>query len=858
MVVSVSADSTEIFFGWDGNRYHPPNGQPKIGLAFSGGGARGLSQVGVLKALEESGVELGAIAGTSIGGIIGGLYASGYSAEELEEIIKKTNFSALFSNRPQRTTMLLTQRPEKERFLVSLRFDGFKPYIPQALTAGQKLSDMLTRLTLRANYLSGGDFSKLKIPFRAVTTDIVNGRAEILSEGNLADAMRSTMAFPLAFTGVEMEDKILMDGGMLNPIPVDIVRDMNSDLGLYVALNTTSDLLPKEKISDPIDIANQVTSIMTMDKMLDGLEKADVVIMPEIAGYNSTDFDKAESLIELGYRAGLKARREIIQKLRRSDLVDSVYITDIQFNSLPPGFDKDLISIKPGQFILKNRLQETMIDFYNTYDLFTASMIISYRGNTSDAYKSAELKINMVSKPEKYRLKYVINGNTVFDDSTIISLLNDGNQKLCSEDFLKLSTQLEEMYKKERFDLAHIRNMNYWPERQTVEIDIDEGIIEKIDIEGNKRTKRWLISSNFPLDESQPFNSLRAAKGIANIYATDLFDRVTMNILPGQKGAIIDIKVEEKKYTQLRLGWRWDDEYRSEEFIELLNDNLLGTGQEFLIHAQYANRRQKYDISLKADRFFSTYLTYKIRAFYDILDRKLYDDEGDSYGSVRMDNFGVEFILGQQIARFGTVTGEIGWKEIESQYSPGGISDRIKLRTITFRSLVETINKQPFPTSGKKHLFYAQLAADILGGEIDYTKFFSSIESYFPLTDKINFHPKISVGFTDTKHMIPISEQFYIGGHYSFYGFNTDELTGAKAILGNMELRYKLPYRFYLYGRYDLGEVYSTLDEIKLRNLRHGYGISLAFDSPIGPIDFGYGKSGSHPDCFYINIGLMF
>ncbi len=858
MIASAMADSTRIFVGWDGNSYHPPDVRPKIGLAFSGGGARGLAQVGVLKALEESGLEIGAIAGTSIGGVIGGLYASGFSAKELEEIINNTDFYGLFSNRPQRTTMLLTQRSEKERFIASIRFDGFKPYIPRAITAGQKLTDLLTRLTLRANYISGGGFSELKIPFRSVTTDIVSGRKEVLSKGNLADAMRSTMAFPLAFTGVETDDKILMDGGMLDPIPVDVLREMEPNLGLYVAVNTTSDLLPKDKIGDPIDIANQVTSIMTMDKLINGLEKADVIIMPEIAGYSSTDFDKAKELIDLGYRAGMKARREIEQKLRRKSLIDSIYISDIEFGTLPPDFDTGLIVLKSGRFILFDDLRKMASSIYETYDLFSISIAIDSWKNPAVDFKTARLKIDLVSKPEKHNLKYIITGNTVFDDSTIISVLNGGSRKLCSEDLLLLSTRLEEMYKREHFDLAHIRSMDYLPDRQIMEINIDEAIIEKIEISGNTKTKRWLIKSNFPLDESKPFNSRQAGKGVANIYATDLFDRVTMNILPGENGAIVEIKVEEKKYTQLRLGWRWDDEYRSEEFAELLNDNLLGTGQEFLLHAQYANRRQKYDVSLKADRFFSTYLTYKIRAFYDILDRKLYDEKGEWDSSVRLDNFGIEFILGQQIARFGAVTGEIGWKEIKSKYTPGTETDRIKLRTITFRSLVETINKQPFPTEGKKHLFYAQLAADILGGETNYTKFFSSIESYYPITDNFNFHPKISVGFTDTKHVVPISEQFYIGGHYSFYGYNTDELSGAKTILGNMEFRYKLPYRLYLYARYDLGDVYSTLDEIKLRNLRHGYGVSLAFDSPIGPVDFGYGKSGNHPDRFYIDIGLMF
>jgi len=858
IIVSATADTGQIFIGWDGSRFYPSGSSPKIGLAFSGGGARGLAQIGVLRALEESDLKISAIAGTSIGGVIGGLYASGFSAEELERIIGDTDFNSLFSNRPLRTTMLLTQRPEKERFLLSVRFNGFIPYIPQALTAGQKLSDLLTRLTLRANYVSGGDFSKLKIPFRSITTDIVHGRQEILSKGNLADAMRSTMAFPLAFTGVEYGDKILMDGGMLNPVPIDIVSDIDRNLDLLIAINTTSDLLPKEKITNPIDIANQVTSIMTMDKMIEGLEKADVIITPEISPYSSTDFNKSKELTKRGYIAGKKAGQEIMKKLRRKDYADSIYITDILPGNLPDKFNSSLIPFDSGQFIHRSDLKKLANRLYENLDLFSVSIDINYQGKPATGYQAAAIKINMITKPAKKDLTYLVNGNSVYDDSTIVSILNGEGKRLSSEDISFLLDSVEVMYKSKRFDLAHIRSVNYRPIKETIEINIDEAIIERIEISGNRKTKRWLIKSNFPLSEGEPFNSLDAGKGVANIYATDLFDRVTMNILPGEKGAIIKINVEEKKYTQIRIGWRWDDEYQSEEFLELLNDNLMGTGQEFLIHARYADRRQKYEVSLKADRFFSTYLTYKIRTFYNILDRKYYNDEGQSDESVCEEIFGFEFILGQQIARFGTVTGEIGWKEVKSKLSPGDVTDRIKLRAITFRSMVETIDKFPFPTEGKKHLFYAQLAADVLGGETKYTKFYSSIESYFPVTNNFNFHPRISIGFTDTKYVMPVSEQFYVGGHYSFYGYSTDELVGAKIILGNMELRYKLPYRFYIYARYDFGEVYSTLDEIKLRNLRHGYGVSLSYNSPLGAIDFGYGKSGRHPDRFYIDIGLMF
>ncbi|MCP4706131.1 MAG: BamA/TamA family outer membrane protein, partial [candidate division Zixibacteria bacterium] len=206
----------------------------------------------------------------------------------------------------------------------------------------------------------------------------------------------------------------------------------------------------------------------------------------------------------------------------------------------------------------------------------------------------------------------------------------------------------------------------------------------------------------------------------------------------------------EKKYSQIRLGWHWHDEYKSEQFVELLDDNLFGTGQEYLIHAQYAPRQQKYEITLKADRFFSSYFTYKIKTYYHLLQRYFFDGNGHSIGDIRENRRGIEFMLGQQIARFGTVTGEIRWEDIETKSYPDGSYAKIKLRTATIRSQVETINKYPFPTEGKKHSFYLEFATDLLGGETRYTKGFSSVESYIPITDNINLHPKFSIGWTET------------------------------------------------------------------------------------------------------------
>jgi len=857
IAISALADKTSIRLGWNGNQYYTPKDGGQIGLALSGGGARGLAQIGVLKAFEEADLNIGGIAGTSIGGIIGGLYAAGYTASELDSIISDIDFNKLFSNKPARTSMFLTQREEMERYILSIRFDGFKPYIPQALTTGQQLSGLLSSLTLKANYISGGDFNKLRIPYRAVTTDIVSGEEKVLYQGNLADAMRATMAFPLAFTGVETGDMILMDGGMVDPIPVKVVRRLNPDLDLIVAVNTTSELLPRDKINNPVDIANQATSIMTMDKLAEALESADLVVTPDIEPYLGIDFENADSLIGLGYRAGKKVIPEIRQKLRATENSNVYSVRKVVFKNSAPEVNDELFSIKPGDIVTEDSLWAAARSFYQDAQLFFLKIDI-IPDNNLGGNNDCILEVDAVRQLYFRNLDIIFSGNSVFSDSVIATCLTFTDDFISADDILRFSRRLVALYKSRGFDLANLKYMTYNPEDHKLNIEIDEAMIEAIKVSGNDRTKQWLIKSNFPLHVGHPFNSREAGKGINNIYSTDLFEKVTMNLMPGDSGAVVRISVIERKYTQARLGWHWDNEYHSEEFIELLDDNLFGTGQEFMIHAQYGNRRQKYDISLKADRFFSTYFTYKTRIFYSILDRNLYDEAGDVDSSFREDRAGFEFLLGHQISRLGTVSGGIKWEEIKTKYSPGGNSDRIKLRSFELRSLVETINRLPFPTRGKKHLFYFQYSADILGGETNFSKLYSSVESYFQLTDWLNFHPRVAIGLTDAEHGVPESEKFYIGGHYSFYGFQTDELVGGKMVLGNMEVRFNLPYRFYLSTRYDLGQVYSTVDQIKLKNIHHGFGISLAYDSPIGPFDFGYGKSGSHPDVFYIDIGLVF
>ena len=180
-----ASESRIVVGGMDGLDPSAERPRHSVLLALSGGGIRGLASIGVLQALEERGIGGAGIAGTSMGGMGGGLYAAGYEPEELRVIAEQLDFAALFQNAPPRSTMLQTRRREHGRDLLTIRFDGIRPRIPQALTSAQYLTNFLTLFTARATYQSSGDFGQLRLPYAVVSTDVVSGERVVLRTGSL-------------------------------------------------------------------------------------------------------------------------------------------------------------------------------------------------------------------------------------------------------------------------------------------------------------------------------------------------------------------------------------------------------------------------------------------------------------------------------------------------------------------------------------------------------------------------------------------------------------------------------------------------------------------------------------------------
>jgi NTE family protein len=279
--------------------------RPKVGLVLSGGAARGLAHIGVLKALEEQGVKIDSIAGTSMGAVIGGLYASGYKIDELEKLALAIDWQQALSDAPPRKDIPFRRKQDDRDFLVkqrlSFRDDGSLG-LPLGVIQGQNLALLLESLLAHAS--DTRDFDKLPIPFRAVATDIASGEKVVFRKGHLPQVIRASMSIPAVFAPVELDGRLLVDGGMVDNIPLDIVREMGVDMAIVVDIGTP--LRNRKQLATVVDVLNQSITLMTRrnsEEQLASLHRDDILVQPPLSSFGVTDFGRAQDMIDAGYRA---------------------------------------------------------------------------------------------------------------------------------------------------------------------------------------------------------------------------------------------------------------------------------------------------------------------------------------------------------------------------------------------------------------------------------------------------------------------------------------------------------------------------------------------------------------------------
>lgn len=308
----------------------------KIGLVLSGGGAKGIAHIGVLKVLEEAGIQPDFIAGTSMGSIIGALYSIGYSTDQMEELALTTNWDELFTDRPNRRLLSMFEKKIENQFILSFPISSRGINLPTGLVIGQNIFSWLTYHTWPARDIS--DFSNLPIPFATVATNLETGEAVVFRSGYLPDAIRASISFPTAMIPHIVDGTPLLDGGLIRNLPVQEVLDMGADY--VIAVDVSTPLRLSDQLSSIVAILNQAVNYRVIERVEDQKALADYVIEArDLDEYNVTNFDNASEMIEIGEAAAREhlERLKVISTLQtrerdRSELLgrtDDVYISDI-------------------------------------------------------------------------------------------------------------------------------------------------------------------------------------------------------------------------------------------------------------------------------------------------------------------------------------------------------------------------------------------------------------------------------------------------------------------------------------------------------------------------------------------------
>lgn len=289
-----------------------PGPRKKVGVVLSGGGAKGMAHIGALKVIEEAGIPIDYVVGTSMGSIIGGLYSIGYTPEQMDSMVRRQDWSFLLSDKIPRSEQNMAEREASEKYVFSLPFGkNAKTQAVGGLIKGQNLANLFSELTV--GYHDSIDFNKLPIPFACVSENIVNGNEVNFHKGVLATAMRASMAIPGVFTPVRLDSMVLVDGGVVNNYPVNVARAMGADI--IIGVDVQNDLKPANELNSTGSILGQLINLMGLELYKKNLKETDTYIKVDVEGYSAASFTPSavDTLIRRGEEAAL-AQKKLLDK----------------------------------------------------------------------------------------------------------------------------------------------------------------------------------------------------------------------------------------------------------------------------------------------------------------------------------------------------------------------------------------------------------------------------------------------------------------------------------------------------------------------------------------------------------------
>lgn len=412
---------------------HAQQQRKKVGVVLSGGGAKGVAHIKALKVIEEAGIPIDYIVGTSMGSIVGGLYAIGYTPEQLDSMVRKQNWTFLLSDRVKRSSMSLTDRERSEKYIVSIPFTKNPKEVAGGLIKGQNLANLFSDLTV--GYHDSINFDKLPIPFACVSANAVNGDQVVFREGVLSTAMRASMAIPGVFTPVRVDSMVLVDGGIVNNYPADVAKAMGADI--IIGVDVQNALKSADKLNSAPDILGQIVDLTCQTNHEKNVDLTDTYIRVNVDGYSSASFTPAaiDSLMQRGEEAARAQWDSLIALKKRIGISDdyvpaqhgpysslsnsrTIFVTEISFSGVEEKDKKWLMkkcNLKEDSDITTQQIEQALFQLRGSQSYSSASYKLMH---TSEGY---HLTFMLEEKYEKR-----INLGIRFDSEEIASLLVNG------------------------------------------------------------------------------------------------------------------------------------------------------------------------------------------------------------------------------------------------------------------------------------------------------------------------------------------------------------------------------------------------------------------------------------------------
>jgi predicted acylesterase/phospholipase RssA len=674
------------------------NNKPNVALILSGGGARGFAHIGVLDVFDSAGIEIDLIVGTSIGASIGGLYAAGYTPDELERFAVNTNWPDVFGieDEARRTERQVTQKDQDDA-LLSLRFNGFlEPVLPKGISYGQRWTMLLNSMIINAPLGVPSDFLRqTKVPFVAVATDIISGTQRVMASGDLTAALRASATWPIMFNPVTNDTSILVDGGLISNIPVDVARNVGA--GVVVVSNTTGGLKPRSEIKSPWDVADQAVTLMMQRQTLADLAKADVVISPE----NMTDdFDQLPALIEEGRRAARRMLEELQFVARQKPNVQATQPALL----LPQLWDIRVKGVSVSR------------DSISSLPLMRSGKPIT----TSSVKQDIEDPIIRFARA---------NGNS----------------------------------------LARIDSIMFFPRVGRADVYVDPGVVRALKIHGLETIHPDVVYRELPLAEGETFTAVGAERGIQNLISTELFEFVGLEVLPATwRDSVryitrndtlgysysnsfaapswdVIVSVQAKAANVLRLGVLADNEFGTQFWSELANENVLGSATDFSLRGSIGPQSRKLAVTFDAPRLFRSSATFLLQAYTGYKDIPEYltridFDKGRIISEVNRTiresrDWGARVKAGGQVGRVAALTAEYRYEQQRSFLLADRTSvEKHRLGALRADLIYDSRDDSDFPSTGTLLSAYGEAASDVLASEIGYSKIYGVAEQTVSLS----------------------------------------------------------------------------------------------------------------------------